>query len=91
MSNQYLIEFTDRAQLSYDRLPRPAQERIDFVINRLQDIGLRTRRIKKIPGSEEMYLGQITPALRIIFNKSDDVITVLDIVRHDKLRGFIRF
>lgn len=91
MSKEYLIEYSDRASLHYGRLSPSIQERVDHLIQRLQEVGLRTRHIKKIYSDQDMYLGQVTRDLRIIFNISDDVITVLDIVRHDKLRGYLTF
>ncbi len=85
MSKEYLIEYADRAQVSYDRLPQPIQERVEQAISRLQERGFRTPYARKIPNSPSMYLGQATHDLMIIFLKSDDVIIVLDIVRRDKL------
>ncbi len=91
MSKEYLIEYADRAQVSYDRLPPATQERVEQVIDRLQHVEFRAPYARKISGSPGMYIGRATRDLRIIFYKSDDVITVLDIVRHDKLQGLTRF
>lgn len=91
MPKEYSIEFADRAQISYDRLPSSTRERIDQVLSRIQLIGFRPPYVRKIPGRQNMYLARATNDIRIIFLKEDYMIIVLDIVRHDKLLGLARF
>lgn len=39
---------------------------------------------------EPVYIAKASPAVRLIYNRSDDGFTVLDIIRKDKLDAFAR-
>lgn len=88
MAKDFIFEFTDRAQFSLGRLPNSVKMRVNQALHKLQMYGFRSPYAQKIPYQENTYLARATNDIRIIFSKEDDVITILDIVPHDKLRQF---
>ena len=91
MPNQYLVEFTERAQSAYDRLPKTAQLRIDVILEQIQQLGLRPPHVKIVSSQERVYLSSVTGQIRLIMQVQDEIITVLDIVSHAQLKRLLRY
>lgn len=90
MPREYLLDFTERAEVAYGRLPKAVQVRIDEVLQRIQQIGLRRPYVVKIRGYEKIYLARASNDIRIIFQVEGDTMTILDIVSHDKIQRLSR-
>ncbi len=88
MPTQFRIEIARRAEVALERLQPREQRRIGFALDRLTEVGLASRDVSKLGkgANGEVYLIRAGRDLRIIVRRTDDVLEVLDIVRHDKLR-----
>lgn len=89
MPKEYIYEFTERAEVAFERLPQAMKRRINEVLEHIQRIGLRKPYVVKIRGQENMYLARAND-IRIIFQVQDDIMTILDIVSHDKIQRLSR-
>lgn len=90
MPKEYLVEFTERAQVAYQRLSNAVQRDIDRVLQRIEQVGLRSPNIAKIRGlPEKMYMAR-AGRNRIIFLREGDIFTILDIVSRDKIQRLSR-
>ncbi len=90
MPKQYLVEFTERAQSAYDRLPKAVQSRIGKMLEQIQQSGLRSPQVYRVSGQEGVYLSRVTN-LRLILQVQDEIITVLDIVSRAQLQRVLRY
>ena len=90
LPKNYLFEFTERADIAYSRLPKVVQSQIDKVLRQIEQTGLRSRYITKIRDYEGMYLARAGTNIRIIFHLEDEIMTILDIVSHDKIQRISR-
>ncbi len=88
MLKHFRIEMARRAEIALDRLPAHEKRQIELVLERVAETGLASRDISMIgKGARgEGYLIRAGRDLRIIAKRTDDLLEVLDIVRHDKLR-----
>ena len=85
MRREYFLEFTDRAEVAYGRLPKAIQQRIDQVLRAFQQVGPRRPYVVKLRGHRSLYLARATSDIRIIFQMEEDTIRILDIATHDKI------
>lgn len=91
MPKQRSVEFTERAQAAYDRLPKAEQDKIMTVLQGLLRVGLRLRGVKRVSGQEGVYLCRVSSRIRMILQVQDEVITVLDIAAHIQLERILRY
>ena len=91
MPREYLIDFTERAQVAYDRHPKAIQLRIDQLLHRIQQMGPRQPYTVRLRSPDKVYLARVTNELRIVFQIEEDVMTILDIVTRDQLHHLSRF
>ena len=89
-SGEYFPDFTERAQVAYQRLSSVDKNKVDAVIDDIQRFGLRSRNILKLRGPHEIRLARVGNRLRILFQYEDGIFTILDIVPHDQLNRLIR-
>ena len=89
-SEEYLPEFTERAEVAYQRLSASDQARIDAVLQDIQNVGLRSRSVRRIHAPHKIYLARAGAHLRVIFQYEDGVFTILDITTQDKIGKLAR-
>jgi hypothetical protein len=90
---EYLPDFTERAQVAYQRLSAQDQARINWVLDDIQTAGLRSRAVARMPrvhAPRGIYLARAGARLLIIFQYEDGIFTILDIVRHDQVTRLAR-
>ncbi len=82
------VELVDRARIAIDNLQQRDQEKvvatIEILENYPEDPRLQ-RKVYKIKKLQDYYVAQAGMKYRIIFTLSDDQITIVDIVHHDRL------
>lgn len=90
---EYLPDFTERAQVAYQRLSTQDQARINSALDHIEAAGLRSSTVARMRGVHTppgIHLARAGPRLLIIFQYEDGVFTILDIVRHDQLNRLAR-
>lgn len=86
MPKQYLIEFTERAQIAYHRLSPSMRQKVDNMLDQVQSHGLRSPNITMVRSPRRMYLARVGSDFRVVLLPEGDVIRVLDIASHDKIQ-----
>jgi hypothetical protein len=79
--------------MALDALSRAEQAKVRASVRRMQDPSadtLLSSKVARLPTSEPMYIMRAAPGIRVIFQKTDDTIDVLDVVRRDTLDTFAR-
>ncbi len=89
MPRKYITDFTERAEVAYQRLSDISRRRIDNALLRIEQSGLRPPLVRKVYGPDRMYIAR-AGNLRIIFALEDDILTILDIVTHDNIQRLSR-
>ncbi|GAI27679.1 unnamed protein product [marine sediment metagenome] len=83
------IEFTRRASVALNTLTSKDRAKVLSAIGLLQrspDDPYITRIVKEFADAPALYLMKVTGTLRIIFTYSGSTISILDIVRSDRLK-----
>jgi len=84
-----VVELTDRAKIALDHLPpndvKQALRMISFLKDFPNGVGLKGKYHKLSGVDERMYLGRASPQFRIVFRVIGEMVSVLDIVHHDRL------
>lgn len=83
-------DFTERAEVAYQRLSAPDQARIDSVFQDIQHVGLGSRAVLRIRAPDKIHVARAGIRLRVIFQYEDGVFTILDITTQDKIRKLAR-
>ena len=91
MAKQRSVEFTERAQEAYDRLPEAEQAKVVAILGQLQQFGLRLRGLRKVSGQEGVYLCQVSSLIRMVIQVQDELIIVLDILSRAQLERLLRY
>lgn len=89
-SEEYLPEFTERADVAYQRLSPSDRARIDAVLDDIQRVGLRSRAVLRINAPRRIYLARAGVRLRVIFQYEDGLFTILDITTQNQIGRLAR-
>ncbi len=89
-SEEYLPDFTERAEVAYQRLSASGRAQIDAVLEDIQRAGLRSRAVLRIHAPLKIYLARAGRHLRVIFQYEDGDFTILDITTQDKIGNLAR-
>lgn len=81
-----LIEISRRAEIAINRLSEADQKKIFKNIQKVFALGLRPPYAAKLKGLNNTFIIRAGLDLRIIFSVESELVRIVDIVRHDKLR-----
>jgi len=89
-SEEYIPDFTERAEVAFQRLSLQDQARINATIEDIQRLGLRSRAVVRMHTPHHIYLARAGQRLRLIFQYEDGMFTILDITTQDQVGRLAR-